>query len=66
VLVFLTVLGLTVLLGIGCVLLALLANSTEQFHSLIAQFETLMGTGFGALAGLLGGKVIGTTLPPRT
>jgi hypothetical protein len=60
-LVFKTVVSLTVALAIGCVLLALFAQPpTEEIRSLISFFKTLIGTGFGAVAGLIGGRA-----PPR-
>jgi hypothetical protein len=59
-LVFVSVFGLTVLLVIVCVLLALFAQPpTDEIRSLISQFETFMGLGFGAAAGFSQEKRLG-------
>ncbi len=58
-LVFLTVLGLTVLsIGIDLFLVMAVSNPTEQAKSLIETCSTTWKMGFGAIVGLIGGKAI--------
>lgn len=55
-LVFVSTVGLTLLVGVAWVLAALFAPTTEAARSLIGGCETLTKIGFGAIVGLLAGK----------
>lgn len=55
-LVFLSVLGITILSMILCCPLALLKQSTPRLDALFEAFATTWKLGFGAIIGLIGGK----------
>jgi hypothetical protein len=58
-LVFLTVLGLTLLsIAIDLFLVMMVNNPSEQAKSLIETCSTTWKMGFGAIVGLIGGKAI--------
>ena len=58
-LVFLTILGLTILaLALNVILVASIANPNDQAKGLIDMCSTIVKTGFGAIVGLIGGKSV--------
>jgi hypothetical protein len=59
--IYLSAVGLTVLVFAAWVLLASFAQPTDAARSLISGCETISKLGFGALFGLVGGKTTPTT-----
>lgn len=57
-LVFLSVLGLTIALVIASICLAVFPTQTEAVKNVTGMCMTLCKSGFGAILGLLGGKVL--------